>query len=203
MNDNLIYVKDFDAPIIDRSEVLRYAGVRESSPEAESLLDECIRRAGDVLTYNSCYRFFDIKINGDEIDLGFATVKSRSLSVMLGGCDRIVLFCATVGHKMDRLIAKYTAISPATAVMLQALGSERVEALCDRLCSEVEDIVRGEGCKCTARLSPGYGDLPLDLQRGVFSALDCTRRIGVVLGDSMFMTPSKSVTAIIGIKNVK
>lgn len=203
MNDNLIYVKAFSAPEVDRREVLRYAGVRETSIESEALLDECILKAEKALTYNSAYRFFDIKVNGDELDLGFATVRSGSLATALCGCDRIALFCATVGHGIDRLIAKYTAVSPATAVMLQAIGSERVEALCDLFCAYIADTVSFKGCKCTARFSPGYGDLPLELQKGIFSALDCTRRIGVSLNENLFMTPSKSVTAIIGVKNVK
>ena len=203
MRDNLIYIKNFTAPKIDRGEVLRYARAGKSSAETEALLDECILRASEPLTYTACYRFYDISINGDEIDLGFTRVKSRSLSYALKGCDRIALFCATVGHGIDRLIAKYSAISPAMAVVLQALGSERVEALCDMLCAEIEGAVNADGCRCTARFSPGYGDLPLDMQRDVFVSLDCTKSIGVTLNDQMFMTPSKSVTAIVGIKNVK
>ena len=48
------------------------------------------------------------------------------------------------------------------------------------------------------RFSPGYGDLSLEVQKEIFSLLDCPRKIGVSLGDSLLMTPSKSVTAIIG-----
>ena len=49
------------------------------------------------------------------------------------------------------------------------------------------------------RFSPGYGDLPLDVQRPLFAALDVPRKIGVSLTDSLLMAPSKSVSAIIGI----
>lgn len=49
------------------------------------------------------------------------------------------------------------------------------------------------------RFSPGYGDLPLALQRDIFHALDCARKIGLTLNDSLMMSPAKSVTAIIGI----
>ena len=49
------------------------------------------------------------------------------------------------------------------------------------------------------RFSPGYGDLPLELQKDVFRVLDCPRKIGLSLNESLLMSPSKSVTAIIGI----
>ena len=111
-----------------------------------------------------------------------------------------MVFCATVGVGIDRIIAKYNRLSPAKAVLLQALGSERVEALCDALCGEIALSVADEGLECTRRFSPGYGDLPLDLQREIFTSLECTRRIGVTIGDNLFMTPTKSVTAIFGIK---
>ena len=196
MNDNLVYVKGFSSPTVDRIEVMRYARVRENSLEMEKLLDECIVEAEKQLVYKTCYTFFDIKIEENEIDLGFARASSKSLIKTFDGCDRIVLFCATIGSGIDRLIAKNAVISPARAVILQALGSERVEALCDELCSYIAEEV-GE---CTGRFSPGYGDLSLEIQRDVFASLDPTRRIGVDLGDNLFMQPSKTVTAIIGIK---
>ena len=101
---------------------------------------------------------------------------------------------------MDRLIAKYAATSPAKSLMLDALGSERVEALCDLFNSEIAQTARDEGCKAHPRFSPGYGDLPLEIQRAIFAVLNPEKRIGVMLNDNLFMSPSKSVTAIIGIE---
>ena len=198
MNDNLIYLKVFSAPCVDRREALRYAGARESTAELEALLDECIAEAEGVLIYKVCYRVFDINVGADSVNLGFAETGSTSLIKTLSGCNGAIVFCATVGAGIDRLIAKYNLVSPAKAVMMQALGSERVEALCDAFCESLKDDTLGY--IHTGRFSPGYGDLPLDLQRDIFLSLDCTRRIGVSLNDDLFMTPTKSVTAIIGIK---
>jgi cobalamin-dependent methionine synthase I len=50
------------------------------------------------------------------------------------------------------------------------------------------------------RFSPGYGDLPLELQTNLFKVLDCQHFIGLTLNDSMLMSPSKSVTAIVGLR---
>ena len=47
------------------------------------------------------------------------------------------------------------------------------------------------------------GDLPLTAQREFLKALDAERLIGVHLNEACVMTPSKSVTAVIGLKERK
>lgn len=203
MIENLIYVESLVLPEVDRREVLRYAGVRESNPEIEQMLDQCLSISNGKLSGKVCYRIFEAKAEVDAYDLGFTKTTSRSLVKTIDGCERVLVFCATVGADFDRLISKYSIISPSVAVLLQALGTERVEALCDEFCKKIGSFAGERGFECTRRFSPGYGDLPLEVQREVFSALDCTVKIGVNLSDNLFMTPSKSVTAIIGLKNVK
>ena len=39
-----------------------------------------------------------------------------------------------------------------------------------------------------------------DAERDIFRLLDCPRRIGLSLNESLLMSPSKSVTALIGIE---
>ena len=203
MIDNLIYVENLSSPEIDRSEILRYAGVRVSDDETDRMLDDCIALADGKSSAPVCYRIFDIKVEENIVDLGFARTSSRSLIRTMAGCDKAVVFCATVGSEIDRLIARNSLTSPAKAIILQALGSERVEAVCEAFCRKIADTVSQMGYDCTRRFSPGYGDLPLELQRDIFNTLDCTVKIGVNLNENLFMTPTKSVTAIIGLKSVK
>ena len=183
-------------------EVLRYAGAADTDdPQVLALAESCVKLAESQLDYRVCWREFPIIRNGDEMDLGFTVTRSASLRKCLAGCETAVLFAATVGIGIDRLIARYRAVSPAKSLMLQAVGAERVEALCNAFCADIEAQQRETG-RCTRpRFSPGYGDLPLTVQRDVFRALDCPKRIGVTLNDSLLMSPSKSVTAIIGIGN--
>ncbi len=197
--NNFVYTKTYSPPPVDEREALRYARAGKSD-EITALLQECIDEADGRLTYKVCYGEFEISHEGEELDLTFAKANSSLLMKNLAGCHKIVLFCATVGVEIDRMIVKYSSVSPTKSLMLDALGSERVEALCDLFNSEIAEIARDEGCKAHPRFSPGYGDLPLDIQREIFSTLDPAKRIGVVLNDNMFMSPSKSVTAIIGIE---
>ena len=78
-----------------------------------------------------------------------------------------------------------------------ACGSAWVESGCNA--AEEELRVRLPGLFLTDRFSPGYGDLPLDIQPAVCAALDAGRRVGIHVSDSFLMNPMKSVTAVIGI----
>ena len=199
---NKVYIFEHNAPGIDKNEALRYAGAGKADTESVTLLDSCIAEAEDKLSYKCCYARLKIDVLGDVVDMGFERVNSHSLARCLAGCTEAVVFCATIGVGIDRLIARYSAASPARAMMLQALGSERVEALCDEFCAWISEEERAVGRETGSRFSPGYGDLALDLQRSIFAYLNPTKHIGVALNDNLFMSPSKSVTAIIGIKRI-
>lgn len=197
-----IYIFEYKTLEIDKNEALRYARADKTDAESIALLNSCIAEAEDKLSYKGCYARVEIGVLGDTVDMGFARVNSHSLARCLDGCGEAVVFCATVGVGIDRLIARYSATSPARAVMLQALGSERVEALCDEFCARISKDEKTANRVTRPRFSPGYGDLALDLQRSIFAYLDPTKHIGVALNDNLFMSPSKSVTAIIGIKRI-
>lgn len=200
MNSGLIYTREYPSPDIDRREILRYVHVRETDPDTEAMLDSCLNEAQDYLSYRVCYGIFPTKVALDEVNLSFCSVKSASLAKNMAGCDSAVVFCATIGASFDRLIAKYSRISPSRAVILQALGTERVEALCDEFNKDIARELGDMGYTSTTRFSPGYGDLPLSLQRDIFVTLEPQMRIGATLNNNLFMSPSKSVTAIIGFR---
>lgn len=185
---------------LDIKETLRYLGYAgvKSTDGIEGLISECESLILPVLAPKAVYTTFPLsRGEGAELDLGFAKVQSKSLSRNLEGCNRIVLFAATVGAGVDRLIAKYNRLSPARAAVLQAMGAAAVEQWCDELNA---DITNKYG-PSRPRFSCGYGDLSLKLQREIFPALQVTKNIGVTLTEGDFMMPSKSVTAIVGIKN--
>lgn len=193
---SVIISKTYEELPFREREILRYAGCRESEAETEKLMLACIDEARDVLRYRVCYRILPVTVCGDECSFDYFTATSHGLTRNLGGCDRAVVFAATVGVGIDRLIAKYGRLSPSRALMLQALGAERIETLCDTFCAEIEAET---GEKLRPRFSAGYGDLDLKVQRDIFSVLDCEKRIGLTLNESLLMSPSKSVTAFAGL----
>ena len=195
-----VLTRSYPAPAVDRAEILRYASARGcDDPALHALIDECLAELEGELCYKLCYCELPVAREGTQITLGTITSGSTTLQKALSGCDRAVLFAATVGVGIDRAIARYGTLSPARALCHQAIGAERIEALCDLFCREMSEELGAKGLLLRPRISPGYGDLPLSVQREIFALLDPARRIGITLNESLLMSPSKSVTALAGI----
>jgi len=195
----MITREELNLPPVHRAEVFRYAGVREPDDTWETELDRQLMQCSGVFDGRVCYERFPVTVEGNHVDMTFADPESAALAKNLHGCREIILFAATVGLGIDRLIRKSSAANVADAVWLQAIGAERIEALCDTFCEKQRLLAEEKGLYLRPRFSPGYGDLPLSLQREIFRTLDCSRQIGLSLTESLLMMPSKSVTAIIGI----
>ncbi len=195
--DFTVYTKAFPPPPINKTEILRYAGCKGESDDVLKLLNGCFSELADTLTYKVCYCVIPLNINDGVCDFGVFKVKSQSLALNMNGCNSALVFAATIGVEIDRLITKYGYLSPAKALMFQAIGAERIEALCDAFCNA---FAQESKASLSKRFSPGYGDLPLDIQKQIFSVLNCPKHIGLTLNESLLMSPSKSVTAFIGIK---
>ena len=183
----------------DEKEILRYAMLPSFAPKPEELpLQECLKAAKGAAKCRAVWRRYLLVRDGDTLDLGFAKTDSRDLKKHLEGCGEILLFACTAGAETDRRIARAKLLSPARGLLMHAIGAQQVEGGCDRLCARLAQQFPDR--QLTDRFSPGYGDLTLEMQRDVMAALDCGRTVGITLTDSLLMTPSKSVTAIIGMK---
>ncbi|MBR4723888.1 MAG: Vitamin B12 dependent methionine synthase activation subunit [Clostridia bacterium] len=192
----MISVKKYENLPIDLGEIARYMGCKRQDSQVSELLNSCIKECNGVLSYNVCFDEFPISISGNTLEFPFAKTDSRSISRHLDGFSHTVVFAATVGIELDRLIMKYSRLSPSRALCFQAIGAERIEALCDAFC---EDL-KLQNTEVGTRFSPGYGDFPLSFQTEIFKVLDLPRKIGLSLNSALLMSPTKSVTAIVGVK---
>ena len=193
---NALQVKTYTAlPDFDKREVLRYAGYRSEADESTAaLLDECLQEAKNAFSFRVAY----LTLTREEFSAEFKPSEALQ-NTRLSGVDKVVLFAATVGLEIDRLTAKYANVSTVKALFFQAIGAERVEALCDRFCEELAEGYAAQGVRVQPRFSPGYGEFPLAAQKTMCRLLDCLRTIGVGLQDSLLMSPTKSVTAVVGL----
>ena len=91
----------------------------------------------------------------------------------------------------------------AKAVILDAMASAAIEQVCDEV--EKEIAVKLENKHFTWRFSPGYGDFPIEVQKNFLTALNAQKVIGLCANAGGMLTPTKSVTAVIGVheKSVK
>lgn len=193
-----VLVKSFSPPKIDKKEILRYAGAKVCSPDIEKEIDLCLKEIENKLSFLVCYAVFDAKVCNC-VDIEGEIFNSQSLCKNLKNCDTVVLFGATIGVYIDRLIQKYGRISPLKALIFQAIGVERIESLCNEFCAFIKNEYKDK--KLRPRFSAGYGDLSIYAQKQIFNLLNCSKNISLTLNDSLVMSPSKSVTAFIGLSN--
>lgn len=183
-------------------EALRYLGAGSGPPDSlRREAEKIARRLTAALRPRYVYRAFPLVREGDGFLLPGTGVAltGNSARTMLAQCGRAVLLACTLGTGFDTMLRAEQARDMAAAVILDACGSAWVEAGCDAAEQELRDKL--PGLYLTDRFSPGYGDLPLELQAAICGALDAQRRIGVHVTKSLLINPVKSVTAVIGISD--
>ena len=183
---------------MNKAEILRY--MRTNSKTTDENILSLVDRAMTVTEENSApktlYRIFDCSVTEDSLVVGDYVFSSKRLAANLNGCERVVMFGATLGTAIDRLIRVYSSTDTAMAIALQAASASKIEEVCDSL---EEQIIHTHGVSLRQRYSPGYFDLDISEQKKFFAILELTKRIGLTLTDTCEMIPSKSVTAFIGI----
>ncbi len=194
-----VITKDYNEKMsslcVNMHEVLRYLNGNEDNETLE-IINSSLDELGSDFSYRVCYSVFPVCVENDRVVFPFKSVKSKDLAKCLKDCKSAVIFASTIGFGIDRMIKKHSLISPLKSVVFQAIGAERIECLCDTFC---EDIKKEYG-NITPRFSAGYGDLELSFQKDIFKVLQCSKNIGVSLNGNLLMSPTKSVTAIIGVK---
>lgn len=196
----------------DRKEVRRYLGYfgKKADQTIEEQIGICLeemcssaeprtvyRRCG--LIHHEDGRILITSLPEDRVQETLMEVTSRSLAKNLQGCCGVFLMAATLGPGPDLTVRRAGIISPGKMVICQAAGAAMTEAWCDEVNREIREEASRLGLSCRPRFSPGYGDLPLTLQKDFERALEMKKEIGVALTDSLLMVPTKSVTAIIGL----
>lgn len=187
---------------LDIKEALRYLGVQD--PPAPQLLAQAREVAAQLtarLEPRYLYRVFPLERRAEGIALAGSgvTLTGALAEKMLSQCGQAALLGCTLGQEFDRLLEETQRRDMARAVMLDACGGALVEAGCDRAEKELKDRLPGR--YLTDRFSPGYGDLPLALQRPICAALEAGKRLGLYVTESLMLNPVKSVTAVIGISH--
>ena len=123
---------------------------------------------------------------------------SSGLARHLMGCDRLLLFGATLGTRVDIALRRISVRSIAEGAAAQAVAASLIESYLD----QQESVWKKDlpaAWQYRTRFSPGYGDWDLAEQQKIFRLLDCAKTIGLTLTAGGIMAPTKSVTAVIGI----
>ncbi|MBR4776875.1 MAG: Vitamin B12 dependent methionine synthase activation subunit [Lachnospiraceae bacterium] len=203
---NIINYTDGKKLNIDRKETFRYLGYHfggsvPDDPELDKMVTELEKKLKEAVTPRSAYEIYGLEVKDDSCilrsDKQVLTIKSARLSAHIRGCRNAILFAATLGPGADMLIRRYSGRSTIKPAILQAVGAAAIEAFAD----EVTDIIRfsPDTANLKMRFSPGYGDFSLEYQNDFFSLLSLEKNLGMSLNSALLMSPSKSITAVIGV----
>lgn len=187
---------------VNLSEVLRYAGVRDEQlcgDDVRHSAIQAINEVGENAAPKKISKECLLQIDGAMCDIDGMRVQSEALAAHLAGCERALLFAATLGSGVDLLIMRYSQVKMSYAVMLQAASAALIEWYCDRAGEEFETKYADEGCYLRPRFSPGYGDFSIEHQSELTAHLNAYKYAGITVSGGGQMTPMKSVTAVIGI----
>ena len=141
------------------------------------------------------------------LDAGELPVKGESLAKHLEGCEGLVVMAVTIGHGVDALISSTQGEKIALGVVMDAGASVMAELAANIANERIRDALseRSGGVSkplfMTERFSPGYGDSPLEMQTQVLALLDAEQQLGITLSKGFMMSPSKSITGIMGLSD--
>lgn len=179
-------------------EIMRYMGVGTPDAQLVGLITDCITEMKMLISPKAVYVSSSVSVVGIETELEFMSMVSADLAAFLRDADEAYVFVATLGTRVDVAVNKYLRVQPSRGIVMNAVAIAMIECFCDRLNGHLlgTDI-------SSSRFSPGYGDLPLEYQRELLTGLDAERKIGVTLTDACLMLPTKSVSAIVGVKQIR
>ena len=183
----------------DLRETARYMGYKhgaEPSEEICELVDEAYEELCKVIQPKYIYKEYDFTKTENGIIVDGIEFKSKKMLCHLRNSSSIILFGATLGQGADTLIRKYSVTDIAMTAVAQAVAGSMVENLCDIACEELKTAIKGEH---RPRFSPGYGDFHISAQSDFFKLLPMNKQLGISLSDGFMMTPTKTVTAFIGV----
>lgn len=187
---------------LNTGEVLRYMGCPPDRADQalRAQVEACARELLGAVHPRWSWRAVEIALEAGGVRLaGGLLLPGEDLKAHLAGCERAAIFCATLGAEVDALIRRAERLDMGRALTLDCCASAAVEEVCDRIERELQE--KFPGCSFPFRYSPGYGDLPLEVQGPLLELLDAPRRAGLCATANHLLTPRKSVTAILGISD--
>ncbi|MCD8230300.1 MAG: hypothetical protein LUD14_00460 [Clostridiales bacterium] len=126
-------------------------------------------------------------------------IGGKDIGKLLEPCREAVLLAVTLGSQIEQLLMRREVTDMAEAVILDSCASVAVENVCDCFEEDMRRQIEQEGVFLSSRVSPGYGDFPLETQKRMCEVLNVSRRIGLTVTENFLLVPRKSVTAIMGI----
>ena len=181
-----------------KENALKYLGYLDNQVDSntEILLNECLKELEQV-TPKFMYQIYTLTHHPLTIKELNLTINYPDLIDLFDSCDRIVIIACTLGLQLDQQLRYYSKINLTKMTVMDALASSYIEIKCD------EYKANQNFNKRTFRFCPGYGNVPLELNKNLANALNCSKHIGLTVQESNLLLPQKSMIGLIGLGDEK
>jgi len=126
-------------------------------------------------------------------------IKSKILHRLLIDTSCVYILACTLGNRLEAKIRELSDNDRLSeAVLLDAMASEVIDVVCYTINIMIKNLSNANRRHITRRVSPGYGDIPLFLNKKIITILG-EDKLGIKVLDTGLMHPQKSITAIIGV----
>lgn len=185
-------------------EAVRYLGYGKCAVDDKTLqlIQESFEELEQIARKKFIYRIFELStIDENTFTIGNIMIRSKNLGTILKDCEEVILFATTLGIEVDRQIRKYELLGMSKAVVMQACATVVLEEFCDEMQEKLAGQLKRDEKFLRPRFSPGYGDFSILNQKDLLAMLEAAKQIGLTMTEGYMLTPTKSVTAVIGISD--
>ncbi len=178
---------------INKNEVLRYLGYKGQDIDENivNLIEECREEIKKIITPRFMYEYKDIIQLDEAIEVVNTKLilYGKDIKEHLKDSKKCVLMAVTLGNDVERKTRLYEKINLTKALILDACATTAVEEVCDYVERIAKEKAILNNKDITFRYSPGYGDLPLDVQSSFLRALDAQKKLDLLYQKTIYYFP--------------
>jgi hypothetical protein len=162
--------------------------------EALALVD-----AESLVQPATAFRVWPVRgAHGERLDLGELSLEVPGFADYANEITAVAAGACSLGPRLERRVASlFHARRPLLALELDAVGTERLFALADRLVARIRRDARRAGLRASAELNPGDASIALGEQHTVLDLAGAEAR-GIAAAEGM-LRPVKSLTFVVAL----
>lgn len=177
-----------------KENALKYLGYpnNQVDEQTNALLNDCLKELEQV-TPKFMYQIFTLDHHPLKIKELNLTINYSDLVDLFDSCNKVVIIACTLGLEIDKRLRYYSKFDMTKMTIMDALASSYIEAKCDEF--EAKQNFK----KRTFRFCPGYGNVPIKINKILANAINCSKHIGLTVQANNLLLPQKSMIGLIGL----
>lgn len=178
-----------------KENALKYLGYHHQilDEKMNVLIDECIEEIENMSSFRATYRKFPLSFHPLRIDEISLNLDYPDLNNLFQNCHDVVIIGCTLGLQVEKRSHYYSHIDMTKATIFDAVASSFLEVQCNEY--ENEQLIG----KRTFRFCPGYGRVPIELNKELAFIIESSKKIGLTVQESNILLPQKSMIGLIGL----